>query len=77
MVSGAGILSPSQHTKRSVLEMLKADRRISPSSSRVDFTNDQLLHTKFPKAQKDSQVISVFLRFWDLLALYKLLVKCL
>jgi len=26
----------------------------------------KLLYTQIPKAQKDSQVISVFLRFWDL-----------
>ncbi len=26
----------------------------------------QLLHAQIPKAQKDSQVISVFLQFWDL-----------
>jgi len=28
----------------------------------------QILHAKIPKAQKDSQVISVFLCFWDLWA---------
>jgi len=26
----------------------------------------QLLHTKIPIVQKDSQIISVFLHFWDL-----------
>jgi len=26
----------------------------------------KLLHAKIPKAQKDSQVISVFLHLWDL-----------
>ncbi len=31
---------------------------------------------QIPKAQIDSQVISVFLRFWDL-SVQKLLVKCL
>jgi len=28
----------------------------------------QLLRAQIPKAKKDSQVISVFLRFWDLCA---------
>jgi len=35
----------------------------------------QLLHVQIPKAQKDSQVISVFLHFWNLHA-QKLLIKC-
>jgi len=40
----------------------------------TDFTNMFTWSFYVPKAQKDSQVISVFLRFWDLRAL-KLLVK--
>ncbi len=27
---------------------------------------EQLLHTKIPKAQKDTDDLTVFLRFWDL-----------
>ncbi len=33
---------------------------------RVNFTNMQLLQEEIPKAQKDNQVISVFLHVWDL-----------
>ncbi len=43
----------------------------------VNFIN-MLLSRKIPKAQKDSQVISVFLHFWDLgtkKAIRKMLVK--
>jgi hypothetical protein len=36
---------------------------------------EQLLRVQIPKAKKDSEVISVFLRFWNLCA-QKLLVKC-
>ncbi len=44
----------------------------------VDFTNiyKQLKLMQITKVQKDSQVISVFLRLWDLSA-QKLLVNCL
>ncbi len=44
---------------------------------RVDFINvltSSFLHTQIPKAQKDSQIIKVFLWFWNLY-LRKLLVR--
>jgi len=37
--------------------------------SGVDFTNvlQTALHTQIPKVQKDTNDVTVFLRFWDLL----------
>jgi len=61
------------------IQLIKASKqKIIPQKIWVQFhqhVDVQLLRVQIPRAQKDSQVVSVFLRFWDLQA-QKLLMEC-